>query len=93
MLNATRSDYRKIVFHFRFQKADVLTSELDTIMTKGIGEEGDRFQLQDTDFFIIAAGSDTDNTAIATAQLPVTGLVPIRRAKEWAIAPSDIRSS
>ena len=69
-------------FHFRFCKADVFTSELDTIMTKGIGEEGDRFPLQDSDFFIIAAGSDTDNYSIAEKIRQSIGCYHFQTAKK-----------
>ena len=74
-------DYQSPYFHFRFKKANVLTSELDTIMTDGIGEAGDLFPLRDTDYFIIAAGSDADNYSIAEKIKQIIGCYHFHEAK------------
>ena len=52
-------------FRFRFENADVLTGALDKLLEKGVGDDDDRFPLRDTDYFIVAAGSDEDNFRIA----------------------------
>lgn len=50
-------------FHFRYDQKNIVNCNLESYLKTGLGDDG--FCLRDTDYFIIAAGSDEENFLIA----------------------------
>lgn len=50
-------------FHFRYKKKNITSCNLEAFLKTGIGDDG--FHLINTDYFIVAVGSDEDNFLIA----------------------------
>lgn len=67
-------------FHFRYAKKDVISCDLDAFLKTGIGD--DDFQLRDTDYFIVAAGSDEDNFLIAEKLRRAIGYYHLNEAQD-----------
>lgn len=67
-------------FHFRYEQEDVLSCDLDTFLSKGIGD--DSFNLRDTDYFVVAAGSDEDNFCIADKLRQAIGYYHLNEARQ-----------
>ena len=81
-VNKSKPDFQPPYFKLRFKKADALTSDLEDLLVKGIGEKGEKkFPLRDSDFFIVAVGSDEDNYSIAEKIKLVVGNYHLHCAK------------
>lgn len=50
-------------FHFRYDQKNIANCDLESYLKTGLGDDG--FPLRDTDYFIVAAGSDEENFLVA----------------------------
>ena len=67
-------------FHFRYHHGDVMRCDINRLLEKKLGDDG--FRLRDTDYFIVAAGSDEDNFLIADKLRQAVGAYHLDHARE-----------
>ena len=78
--NNTESITQPCYFHFRYKKKNISSCDLKTFLETGIGD--DNFYLRDTDYFIVAAGSDEENFLIADRLRQEIGYYHLNNAPE-----------